>query len=440
MKSSEPSGWFNAHWFQLFNAVSFQIMMGAPIILFAKSLGASSTVLGMIAAMTPLMTVFQIPAARYLPRYGYRNFVVGGWSLRVVVIFLLCTLPLMGFLSGPTKMAVLLALLLVFNFLRGVASTGWLPWITGLIPEEKRGEFLSVNQFFIHGGCLLSLLLSALLLRGAAGSWQYALVFLVSAVAGAVSVWYLRGVPDVPPGEATWRSSQRVPWRAILGFAPFQKLLIFNIIFVIMVGSLGVFTVEFLREDSQFEVSSVLLLSAFSFVGALATLPFVRSMIDPLGSKPLIRMATGLFAVVIFLWLLVASEVLPCRMGLIAGMNLVSGAAAAIFSVANARIVMATMPEMGRNHFFALFTVITSLGMGAAPVLWGLGLDAIGTYEVVTGVLHWKRHSFYFLALLAVNAIAFYAIGSLHEPSDQRPAAPSLIDGRLRRMLRLWMR
>ena len=53
VKSVYPRGSFNAHWFSLFNAVSFQVMMGAPIIVYAKSLGASSTVLGIIAAFTP---------------------------------------------------------------------------------------------------------------------------------------------------------------------------------------------------------------------------------------------------------------------------------------------------------------------------------------------------------------------------------------------------
>jgi hypothetical protein len=81
-----PWGTFNAHWFQLFNAVAFQIMLGAPIILYAKSLGASSTVLGIIASFTPLMTVMQLPAARFLGRYSYREFVLRGWGVRTVFV------------------------------------------------------------------------------------------------------------------------------------------------------------------------------------------------------------------------------------------------------------------------------------------------------------------------------------------------------------------
>jgi MFS family permease len=440
MKSDYPPGSFNAHWFQVFNAISFQIMMGAPIILYTKSLGASSTVLGIVAAMTPLMTVFQLPAAKYLPRYGYRRFVVVGWSLRTVVIFMVCTVPMMAFLDDVAKMVVLLVLLLVFNLLRGISTTGWMPWMTGLIEERQRGRFLSIDQIFIHVGCLLSLVFAAVLMTGHVDQWEYALVLLVAAVAGAASVYFLRKVPDVPPGETIRRSSQSVPWRAIIGYVPFRKLLTFNVIYMTMVGSLGVFTVEYLRENSHFEVSTVLYLSAFAFVGALGVLPFVGWLIDSIGSKPLIRVATGIFSLIILLWFLIASGILSCRPGLIATMNLLAGAASATFNVANGRIVMATMPEMGRNHFFALFTVIASLGLGASPVLWGVGLDTIGSFEVVTGVFHWKRHSFYFLALLVVNVIAFAYVGRLHEPSGSGPMAASLIYGRLRRMSRLWLR
>ena len=99
VKSVYPWGCFNAHWFSLFNAVSFQVMMGAPIIVYAKSLGASSTVLGIIAAFTPLMTVFQLPAAQHLEYCGYRQFVLMGWGARTILIFVVSAIPLAGFLA-----------------------------------------------------------------------------------------------------------------------------------------------------------------------------------------------------------------------------------------------------------------------------------------------------------------------------------------------------
>ena len=438
MSGDYPRGSFNAHWFSLFNAVSFQIILGAPIIVYAKSVGASSTVLGIIASFTPLMTIFQLPAAQFLGRYGYKQFVLMGWSLRTIFIFVVTAVPVMFFLNDTSKLVVILASLFGFNLLRGIASAAWMPWIAALIPEKTRGRFLSVDQLFMHVGSLLALVVSAAVMTGHVEDWEYAMVFLVSALGATVSLVCIRKIPEVVATDVTRLSSQAVPWAEIVAYPPFRKLLVFNLIFMAVIGSLGVFTVEYLREFPKFEVSVVLYLSGVSFAGALVTLPFVGRLVDDAGSKPVMAGALGLFSAVILGWFFVAAGVLPCTMPVIAALNFASGVAGANFNLANVRIVMATMPEMGRNHFFALFTVITSLGLGAAPIVWGVSLDMIGTYEAVTGAFHWKRHSVYFLVLFFLNLFAMTFIRRLHEARGSE--APGLVYGRLRRAGKLWYR
>jgi MFS family permease len=173
--------------------------------------------------------------------------------------------------------------------------------------------------------------------------------------------------------------------------------------------------VEYLHEFPGFNVSQVLYLTGVSFVGALASLPFLGRIIDRVGCKNVLAAALVLFGLVIAGWFLVASGVLPCKRRVIGILNFAAGAAGAAFNVANARIIFAIMPLMGRNHFFALFTVITSLGLGAAPVIWGISLDFIGTFEATTGALHWKRHSIYFAALFVLNLLTILQSRRLHE-------------------------
>jgi len=420
-----PRESYNAHCFSFLNATSFQIILGAPIIVYAKSLGASSTVLGILAAFTPLMTIFQIPAARHLSRYSYQQFVLMGWGLRSIFVFIIALVPLAGFLDGFGKLVVIVSCLFLFNILRGISSAAWMPWITALIPEPFRGKFLSRDQFAMYLGSLVSLVLSALAMGGRAEPWEYSVVFFISAISAVLSLWFIKRIPDVPRGETTRRTAHPVPWNSILAFPPFRALLIFHILYVLVVGSLGVFTVEYLRDETHFDVSRVLYLSAAAFVGAMLVLPFARVGVDRLGSKPLLRVAISLFGVVIAIWCAIATGIVPARLGLIAALNLLTGAAGAIFNLASLRITMATMPEMGRNHFFALFTVITSLGLGVSPIAWGMILDTLGTFDVVTGALHWKRHSIYFLALLFINLFAFLSIPRLHEPRSKPGTDPA---------------
>ena len=39
-----------------------------------------------------------------------------------------------------------------------------------------------------------------------------------------------------------------VPWQAMLAYAPFRELLIFNLIYATVIGSLSVFAIEFFRD------------------------------------------------------------------------------------------------------------------------------------------------------------------------------------------------
>lgn len=410
-----PRGAGHIHGFSFFNAITFQIITGAPLILFAKSLGATSTVLGVMTAFAPLMTIFQLPAARFLPVYGYKSLVLAGWGIRTVFIVLMAAIPMADFLDAPAKLVLMAGLLLVFNFLRGASSAAWMPWMASLIPEEEKARFLSRDQVFMLCGSLVALVTSSLVMGGEAVEWEYSLVFGISAAAGGLSLWFLRRVPDVAAPELMRTSSEPVPWRAMIGHPPFHRLLVFNLLYVLVVGSLGVFTVEYLHELPGFDLSEVLFLTAVSFCGALILLPPAGRLLDVRGCRVVLMLALGMFALVIAGWFCLSTGLLPGRRRYVAALNFLSGAAGAVFNVANARVMFATMPAMGRNHFFALFTVITSLGLGASPVTWGVILDWVGSFEWVTGSLEWHRHSFYFAVLFVLNLVTLWRAGSLQD-------------------------
>src|SRR6476619_5307582 len=116
-----PPGLHNAFLFSTFNALSYQLVLSSPMVLYAKTLGASATVLGIIAGMMPLLVIFQIPAASYIPRLGFKRFVYAGWGTRVLFIFVMALVPVtVVFLKGETRLALMLMLLFCFNLSRGI--------------------------------------------------------------------------------------------------------------------------------------------------------------------------------------------------------------------------------------------------------------------------------------------------------------------------------
>lgn len=442
--SGYPDGVLNANRFGYFNALSFQITLGSPMILFAQSLGAGATILGLIAALTPLLTIFQIPAAHYIPLVGYKRLILLGWSLRTVLIFLLALVPPAIFLGKTTQIALVLVALFLFNLLRGISSGAWLPWITELIPEELRARFLARDQVFQQLGSLSALLIAGFVLWGKPTPWQFAAVFLLSAGGGTASLYFLKRIPDVASEEVMQRSGHRVPWRAMIAYPPFLRLLIFNLLFVFTVGGLGAFTVSFLKSTAGFSEASILLLICLNFIGAVLVFPLLRSGMERFGPRPVLMIAMGLFTAVIAGWWTLAAGVLTATPVMVGVLQFFSGIAGTSFNVANSTHVMRTMPAMGRNHFFALFAVVTGLGLGCSPVLWGLLIDRIGAFSTPEFAADWNAFSIYFSAAAIIGlATMLYALALTVDASPALTVgapAESILVARIKRFARYWQR
>src|SRR5882672_4188970 len=197
-KVSFPPGLHNAFLFSTFNALSYQIVLSTPMVLYAKTLRASATVLGIIAGMMPLLVIFQIPAANYIPRVGFKRFVYAGWGTRVLFIFVMALVPLAGgFLDALNRLGLMLILLFCFNLSRGISSCAWLPWITALVPESLRGKYLTRDAATQNACSFVTFLIAATVLSGEPGQWQFAALFAFSAVMGAISLSFLKRIPDV---------------------------------------------------------------------------------------------------------------------------------------------------------------------------------------------------------------------------------------------------
>lgn len=443
-KATLPGGLNNAYAFAMFNALSFQVVLSSPMILYAKSLGASATVLGIITGMMPLLVILQIPAAPYVDRVGYRRFVLMGWSLRVSFIFGMALVPLTGvFLDAQTRLALLLLLLFGFNLSRGVSSTAWLPWIASLVPEAVRGQYLVREAASVNLASFGCFLFSALCLSGSARPWQFAVLFGFSAVMGAVSLIFLNRIPDVAPPESPRGSRTPVPWAELLRYEPFRRLLRSVIAWSMAYGGLQAFTVAFLRTKAGLDEGTILAISSVAFVGGLGSLWFVGERLDRFGSKPALELSLAVWMLILLGWLLLAGRVLAIRLWTLLGLQACMGLLASLVQMANTRLAMAVVPAMGRTHFFALYSVLTNLALGLAPIGWGMLIDAVGSRQVTWLGIAWDGYAVFFAAVAAVLGLNLFLATRLQEPQAASMEAllrDILMHTAQRVLLRLWPR
>lgn len=410
-------GVFNFHWFQFYNSLCFQIIGGAPIVLLAKDLGASSLILGLIASFLPLMTILQLPAARYLGNHSYRSFVLMGWTTRTVFIASSAVIPLLFFLSPGWRLSLLVASLFFFYLLRGISTAAFLPWVTSVVKGGVRGQFISLDHSFMYGGAFLTMLLSSLLMSGHVLPWHYSLVLCFSLLGALISLFYLRRIPDGRHHADAGVFAEAVPLIRMMRERPFRNSILFSLLFGTVGGGLGVFPVEYLRVQAHFSPSAIYALTSGTFLAPLLVLRLLGHRIDRFGSLPTIRGSILFFTGVLAIWFAMAAEVIFPSWQLVLFLNFTGGMAVAAFNMANLHLAMAVVPESGKNHFFAVTTVVTGLGLALVPVLWGWLLDALDGVDLLIGRFHVTRHSVYFLGITLLCGSCLAASRILVEPS-----------------------
>jgi MFS family permease len=435
-----PPGLHNAFLFAIFNALSFQIVLGSPMVLFAKSLDASATVLGIITGMMPLLVIFQIPAANHIDRIGYKKFVYAGWGARVSVIFVMALVPItVGFLNATSRLALILLLLFAFNLSRGISSSAWLPWLTSLVPPAVRGKYLAREAAFVNFGSFLTLALSALCLGRQPAPWRFAVDFAFSAFMGAISLTFLKRIPDAEIPEHARSSRAPVPFLEMARFGPFRKLLWTVLGWSVAYGGMTTFTVAFLKVETNWADSDILLVASTAFLGGLGSLWFLGSRLDRLGSKPVLLLSFFLWMFIAAGWAAVAGRVLRPHLGLILLLQVGMGLFAALINMANTRLAMAIIPSMGRSHFFAIYSVVLNVTLGLAPILWGLMIDALNPLNALWRGFEWNRYSVFFAAVALSFLVTLALARRLEEPAAAR------MDELLREILiqspqRFWLR
>jgi MFS family permease len=410
-----PHGVWNAYLFQIFNTISFAIVLTTPMLLYFKGLGASGTVLGIVTALPALLNILQMPAARFVEQVGYRTFVLRGWSLRSLFILGIAGVAFLpAKIDATTRMALVLFLLFAYNTSRGISVCGYLPWITQWIPDEIRGRYLSRDWICNSTATVATSLATAAYLYYGTSQGMFGTVFLASFVAAMISLLFLRRIPDVPPPHSG--TGKGVPWKEIAAFPPFFSLLVYNVIIFGALAGGGVFWVPCLRDQFQLTDAQILLFGAISPTVMSVCLLWLGHVVDRVGSRPVLALANVMLAIHLLSWASLSAHLLPLSWWGILLIQVTSGIAIAALNLGNQRLAMSIVPTMGRSHFFALFSVVNGLTLGVLPIAWGIALDSLAGWRQGWNLWEWNHFSVLYVALAVIALGAQVWHSRLTEP------------------------
>ncbi|MBX7212745.1 MAG: MFS transporter [Thermoflexales bacterium] len=377
----EPSRqtYINIHSFQVLNAMSYTIALGSPLTLFTRELGASATIIGLIAAFTPALALLQVAVAPYSARVGYRPVVIRGWGGRVVSLILLVAMPFVApLVSHEVAIAGVVLSMFIFNLLRGFAAGSWLPWTTSLVPRQSRARFLSRDRTLVAIASVLALGVSGAILTGEHTPLGYSAMFGLSFIAGAGSLYFVSRIPATPEPAGAERAGRMAQWRAVLVDRPYMAYALFGIGAQFTTAAANTFVIVFARDNSGLQDGTLILISAAAqLLGALA-LWRARRGLEALGSKRYLNGTLVWWLLYFGLWLAMALGAAPLLVvtPLLIAMN---GAGGALFDLAHTRMLMNLGGDrLGSAHYFAVYQTGANIATSLSPIVWGAALDRMG--------------------------------------------------------------
>ena len=281
--------------FSFLNVISFQLLTGNIITLYALRLGAGAFLVGLLFSFVPMAQLLPFAGRYIVKRLGAVRTMGYFWLARYILMLPLLFAPLFAEGDKPGAGIVLIITGVIgFNLARGIGITGHNPIIGGITTPAERGAFLARSQIIIHVGAILTGVATAVLLGASSRLFIYTLLLGTGITTGLLGALVSFRLPE--PQEAA--EQERSPFFGELaqalkkrGFARFVAVLALSS----FVGSMIMpFLVVFMKKVYGLADDTVIYFTVAGSVGAISMALISGFMIDRLGAKPLMAVFTGI--------------------------------------------------------------------------------------------------------------------------------------------------
>lgn len=405
--------------FAFFNAMTWQVALGTPLVLLAESLGATAFQVGLMYSFLFLMTPVQVLSTALLPRFGYRRLMLFGWGTRALCLLV----PIyLAWISPPAPQAwhvhALIGSIFFFALLRAVGNCAFIPWMYSILPETIRGRYFASEQIFSGIAGVGTLLFCSLtfwkLDLFPAFVWQY-----LVALAGALLSWNaLARLRDGPRPEAidlgmVLRESPRLCARP----GPFRRFLWMSMAYATASAPVGAFCAYYLRVEAGLGAAVIIVFTTMQFLGAISGSLFIRNLIDRTGPRRFFAAALILHAAVGLSWWFFLHTG-TSNAGLLPAVYFLHGSAASTWMAANLNYLPRLCAENDRPLRISVHGAVTAFMGGVSPIVWGLFLR--GTTDAPS--VNTAAFQGFFFYVVMVQLVLFTQVPRLlSAPADAEP-------------------
>lgn len=420
-----------------FGAAFLNLSSGAVYTAFARSIGASNTVFGILAGALPLMSVLQVLAAWVLERHRRRKrqFLIAGLIGRSLWL-LVPALPLLHkYLPSLFPQAFVLpgviALIVLSATCQAFVSPAFFSWMTDLAHSRVRSTFFARRM---QVGTLAGMCVSisgGLIADNFPSREIYCAVLFIAALAGLGDILMFVGVRDPrgleprPPevDEALDELAQSIPSplasiREPLRQPEVRRFLLFVCLLFSGYGLYGPFL--WLHSSEYLHLSKTetgLLVNAAPMLAIAITSRFWGRLSQRYGNRPVMRLGSlGITLVPLGMLLIQPDPDLLSKI-LLGLLFFASGILFVAIDLANVNMMTGLCPQVPRSTMAALYFIAGGCSFALCSVAAGRLSDALGDWQAQLGPLHLENYHVLFVLSLIVRVLnALFIAPRLQEP------------------------
>jgi hypothetical protein len=276
------------NFFNFSNSLTYYLMAGNIITLFAMRLQASSTMIGLLNALAYISYCF-LPLGKALCKlYPIVKIYMIAWILRTLSMVPVLFVPLMESIGHhTTALGLTLLGVSLFHIFRGVGFIATNPVLDELAAGPDRGAYMTLIQIINNAVAMFACFALALLLGKNASLSRFAVIMAVGIAGGIFSSLLLRGIPEPPKDAEESTGGLWAITRNAFSKPAFRDFMGLFFLVALVSAIARIFIVVYAREVFAQGDGMVSLYTVFGGLGALLMGMIIKFLIDRIGAKPL---------------------------------------------------------------------------------------------------------------------------------------------------------
>ena len=368
--------------FSFINMVSWQLLTGNIITLYALRLGADDLTVGVLYSLIPLGQLLPLLGRVIVRHVGSVRTMASFVAIRNLLMLPIMAAPLFAN-AGRSDIGVwlIIASVIGFNLARGIAITGNNAIIGAITSDADRGSFLSRQQVVTQFAAIGTGVAMGLLLQDEAPLVLYSLLFAAGIATGLATASIVSRLPEPPSMARTGGFAH-----SVVGALRQRNMRRFSLLLAVhsFVVSMALpFLIVYVKRAHDQSDSVALLLTVIGSFGAVGVALLSGLIIDRVGARPLMSVYTGILSVTMVLVVAAPPLASPLAVWLYLGavFFLATFAANGIAS-AHGVYFFALVPPGERLNLGVFNFLVTGIPASLGAMTGGAALNLLASMEI----------------------------------------------------------